>query len=183
VAGLEAPVVTTRQAEAVALYRSGVSIADACAQMKISQQAFYNLLRKAGEPRRRKPGSPKGTVRSGGQRDLVQARALEIVAAYEIGTSIEKIACDLGVGSTVVSALLGAHGFAAKRITPQHIKKWVSLYTKQRLSTNEIAKRSGFSQASVHRYLQDLGVLRPVDEATGIAKRKWAKASKKRRRS
>lgn len=114
-------------------------------------------------------------------RDLIEGRVLEITSRFESGESIKAIAQDVGVGESTIARLLREHGIETKRHpSPFIVKMWVRLYTKSLLSTQEIAKRTVWSQRTVYQHLADLGITRTRQHGVRLALQK--RASKRRRK-
>jgi hypothetical protein len=170
--------VTPKQAEAVALYRTGAELP--WIQMKISRAAFYSLITRAGEPRTRQRTRTKRTSK---HEDRIREHANEIFRAYDERKSIGFIAKSIGVPRHLLSAFLGAHGYEPRYRKTSQVERdqWVALYTRSMMSAPEIARRTGRSLRTIHDCLRDEGVLRTISEAT-LLKKQQQRARRKGRK-
>ncbi len=170
--------VTPKQAEAVALYRTGIELP--WIQMKISRAAFYSLITRAGEPRTRERTRARRTSKHEAR---IREHANEIFRAYDERKSVGFIAKSIGVPRDLLSEFLRAHGYEPRfRKTSQAERdRWIALYTRSMMSAPEIARRTGRPLRTITDSLRDEGVLRTIAEAT-LLKKQQQRARRKGRK-
>ncbi|MEN6341343.1 MAG: hypothetical protein ABFC89_02170 [Methanospirillum sp.] len=98
-------------------------------------------------------------------REILEARAAELIAAYEAGATLTALGARTGVSDWAVRAFLADHGTAIRRSTPERARavleargaELVAAYTAG-ASISALASRTEICQITLRRYLVAHGV-------------------------
>ena len=95
------------------------------------------------------------------QRHLTDAEQADLIARYQAGRPMQKLAREFGVHRRTVRAILDRHGIERRQrvLTATQIEEAIRLY-QQGLSLAEVGRRYGVEHSTIRKHLITRGIAR-----------------------